>query len=175
MRYFVEVGDEAFDVEVDGDRVLVDGEAVEVTLFRGPSSKVGSLRVGHRSHALLEARRKGDERILHLDGEVFRVNLVDERTHLVREMTGGASGSAGPKPLKAPMPGLVVKVEVEAGEAVLPGQGLVIVEAMKMENELTAEVEGVVAHVLVEAGQTVEKDQILLDFEAPHAAAEEGP
>jgi biotin carboxyl carrier protein len=55
------------------------------------------------------------------------------------------------------------------------GQGLVIVEAMKMENELKAEGDGRVGKVLVTAGETVEKDQILVEFEAPESAPEKGP
>jgi biotin carboxyl carrier protein len=60
------------------------------------------------------------------------------------------------------MPGLVVDIEVKAGQSVCRGDGLAIVEAMKMENELTATADGVVREVRVEKGQTVEKDQVLL-------------
>ena len=81
-------------------------------------------------------------------------------------MTGSAGDTLGPKPLRAPMPGLVVKVEVGEGDEVTPGQGLVIVEAMKMENELKAEAPGRIGRILVAEGEAVDKDQILLDFEA---------
>ena len=75
------------------------------------------------------------------------------------------------------MPGLVVKVQVEEGDHVEVGRGLVIVEAMKMENELKAEAAGVVARIHVEPGQAVEKDQILVDLAAPDGVpgGEEGP
>jgi pyruvate carboxylase subunit B len=89
-------------------------------------------------------------------------------------MTGAQEGSKGPKALRAPMPGLVVKVEVREGDTVFSGQGLVIVEAMKMENELKSERDGTVKRVAVEPGQTVEKDQVLVEFHAPAAAPEEG-
>ena len=69
------------------------------------------------------------------------------------------------KQLKAPMPGLVVRVEVEVGDAVAAGQGVVIVEAMKMENELKAPADGAVAEVRVEPGQPVEKGAVLLVLE----------
>jgi biotin carboxyl carrier protein len=94
---------------------------------------------------------------------------VDERTRAIREMAGVKEGTRGPKALRAPMPGLVVKVEIREGDAVVEGQGLVIVEAMKMENELKAEGEGRVARILVEPGQAVEKDQVMVEFEAPDA------
>ena len=65
----------------------------------------------------------------------------------------------------APMPGLVVKVEVEVGQAVRAGQGVVVVEAMKMENELKAPADGVVAKIHVEPRQTVEKGTVLITLE----------
>ena len=83
----------------------------------------------------------------------------------LREMTGTGSAPSGPVPLSAPMPGLVVKVEVAEGDTVESGQGLVIVEAMKMENELTAETDSRVAGVRVAAGDTVEKGQVLVELE----------
>jgi biotin carboxyl carrier protein len=63
------------------------------------------------------------------------------------------------------MPGLVVKVEVEEGDPVRKGQGLVIVEAMKMENELRSGGEALVRNVLIAPGETVEKDQVLIEFD----------
>jgi pyruvate carboxylase subunit B len=71
------------------------------------------------------------------------------------------------------MPGLVVKVDVSAGDAVEPGEGVVIVEAMKMENELKAEAGGVVARVHVRAGDTVDKGQVLVDFESPEVGEDD--
>jgi pyruvate carboxylase subunit B len=71
------------------------------------------------------------------------------------------------------MPGLLVQLEVAIGDRVEAGQGVAIVEAMKMENELKAEAPGVVARIHVRPGQAVEKDQVLIELHAP-ADAEEG-
>ena len=98
---------------------------------------------------------------------MLEVGVVDVRTRAIREMTGSTAEQSGPKPVRAPMPGLVVKVDVEPGQQVEPGQGVVIVEAMKMENELTSEVGGRVATVHVTEGQAVDKDEILIEFEVP--------
>jgi len=65
----------------------------------------------------------------------------------------------------APMPGLIVRVNVSPGDTVAAGQGLVVVEAMKMENELKAPADGVVARVSVEAGAAVEKGAVLVVLE----------
>ncbi|MBW3631158.1 MAG: biotin/lipoyl-binding protein, partial [Gemmatimonadetes bacterium] len=88
-------------------------------------------------------------------------DVVDERTRAIREITGGEPNVEA-KTVVAPMPGKVLKVEVAVGDLVKAGQGVVIVEAMKMENELKAPVDGTVVSVSVEAGQTVEKGALLL-------------
>jgi pyruvate carboxylase subunit B len=92
------------------------------------------------------------------------VDAVDERTRAIREMTGAGEEEAQ-KVVVAPMPGLVIKVEVEVGQQVRAGQGVVIVEAMKMENELKAPADGVVARIEVEPGRTVEKGATLIVLE----------
>ena len=173
MRYFVKVADEEWELVVAGDRVQVNGAEVSARLLVGPDGAPVALELGGATHALVAGEADGSGgRTLYVDGRRHRVEAETERERRIRQMKGVGSGSRGPRPLKAPMPGLVVKVEVEAGEAVSPGQGLVIVEAMKMENELQAEGPGVIARVLVEAGQAVEKDQVLLEFEEPEAEAE---
>ncbi|HEX8906928.1 MAG TPA: biotin/lipoyl-containing protein, partial [Longimicrobiaceae bacterium] len=85
-------------------------------------------------------------------------------TRAIREMTGGADSEVE-KTIAAPMPGLVVKIEVEVGQHVKAGQGVIIVEAMKMENELKAPADGVVAKVLVQERQTVDKGATLIVLE----------
>ncbi|MGH7731018.1 MAG: acetyl-CoA carboxylase biotin carboxyl carrier protein subunit, partial [Candidatus Eiseniibacteriota bacterium] len=90
-------------------------------------------------------------------GERVEVDVVDERTREIRARTSQARAPASGGLVQAPMPGLVVRVEVAAGQRVETGAGLVVVEAMKMENELRAPRPGVVETVHVAAGQTVEK------------------
>ena len=102
---------------------------------------------------------------LWLDGFRYEVEALDERTHAIRELSSATAGPAGPAPLKAPMPGLVVRVNVAVGDTVAAGQGLVVIEAMKMENELRAQAAGRVKSVLVTPGTAVEKGTILIELE----------
>jgi biotin carboxyl carrier protein len=83
----------------------------------------------------------------------------------VRAMRGAATMGTGDRVICSPMPGRIIKVLVAPGDAVEPGQGLVIVEAMKMENELRAEMAGVVASVHCTAGETVEGGAKLIELE----------
>jgi biotin carboxyl carrier protein len=91
--------------------------------------------------------------------------VVDERTRHIRSLTGGADRQRRPGALRAPMPGLVVRVLVEPGQAVSGGGGVVVLEAMKMENELKATADGTVKAVRVRPGEPVEKGQVLVELE----------
>jgi len=79
-------------------------------------------------------------------------------------MAGAAAADTGPAPLTAPMPGLVVRINVEPGDPIRAGQPLVVMEAMKMENELRATSDGVVRAVRVQPGAAVEKGTVLVEI-----------
>lgn len=172
MRYFVTIGERILDVELGPDGILVDGEKAAADLVPMDGTDVYSLLLNNRSHRILANRDGAGRWVLHLSGRQLRAHVEDERTRTIREMAATKDGPAGPKALRAPMPGMVVKIDVEPGETVQPGQGLVIVEAMKMENELKSVGEGKVSRILVEAGQAVEKDQVLVEFEVPGSSQE---
>ena len=154
-----------FEVDLSGATPLVDGVPVEAELGSVPGTPVRHLIANGRSHAFLV--RAGDRPgrwHLGLGAAQFTADAVDERTRAIREMTGGAVEETE-RTIVAPMPGLVVRVEVELGQVVRAGQGLVIVEAMKMENELKAPADGTIARIEVQAGQTVEKGATLIVLE----------
>lgn len=165
MLYFVTIGERTLEVDLTPDGVIVEGEMVQANLLEMDGTEVRSLLLGGKSHRILATRKEKGRWSMHLSGTHLLARVVDERTRIIEEMTGGPEGPGGPKAMKAPMPGLVVRVEVEVGQVVGPGDGLVIVEAMKMENELKSEGEARVKAILVEEGQAVEKDQIMMEFE----------
>lgn len=167
MRYFVTVWGRVVEVDLDPDGIRVDGCSVDVDLVDVGSTPVHHLLVDGRSRRLLARRGEGGAWRIQVGGRTLEVEVVDERTRAIRQMVGAAAEALGAQAVRAPMPGLVVKVEVEEGQEVRAGQGLVIVEAMKMENELRAEAPGIVRKVHVAPGQAVEKNQILVEFAAP--------
>ena len=165
MRYFVTIAGREVEVDLSGHQPVVDGTPVEAHLSVLPGTDTRHLLVDGRSYALAAtaAERRGRWHI-GVGAERFTADATDERTRAIREMTGGADDVAD-KTIVAPMPGLVVKVEVEVGQAVKAGQGVVVVEAMKMENELKAPADGVIAKIEVQPGQTVDKGAVLLVLE----------
>jgi biotin carboxyl carrier protein len=166
MRYFVTIAGRTLEVELRGDAVLVDGDPLSLDVAAVPGTTLRHLLAGGAS-VLLAAQRGSDAGSweLQLDGVRYEVDVEDERTRAIRSRVGAAEGARGPRPVKAPMPGLVVRVEVAPGEQVAAGQGVVIVEAMKMQNELKADGPGVVRKIHVQAGTAVEKGVTLVEFD----------
>lgn len=165
MRYHVTIGDRTVEVDLTEDPPTVDGSPVSAELVTVPGTAVRHLTVNGQSRTLTArpGDRKGRWEIVAGDAR-FTADAVDERTRTIREMTG-ADEDAADREITAPMPGMVVRVEVAEGDEVRAGQGVIVVEAMKMENELKAPADGVIASIEVEAGQAVEKGQTLLVLE----------
>ncbi|MEJ2678240.1 MAG: biotin/lipoyl-binding protein [Gemmatimonadota bacterium] len=173
MRYYVTIGDRTYEVDLS-DVPRVDGEPLASELVTVPGTPVRHLLADGRSMTVVARRGEAGGWELYLAGERFDADVVDERTRAIRAMTGRGGGAGGPRPVRAPMPGLVVGLLVEEGQAVEAGEGVAIVEAMKMENELKAEAAGVVSKILVETGQVVDKGTVLVEFESADDGALEG-
>jgi len=104
----------------------------------------------------------GEAMNLRINGTPFELIVNDERSKLLKSVNAASDSTSGPTTVRAPMPGLVSKVEVAKGDQVSAGQGLVILEAMKMENEIRSSVKGEVKEVFVETGRAVEKGEPIL-------------
>ncbi len=166
MRYVVTVGGERIEVDLGSDGIRVRGEPIPARLADVPGTPVRLVTIGAESHRVVV--RRGERRgryTLWVDGWRFDVEALDERTQAIRDMTGAAAAPTGPAPLLAPMPGLVVRVAAAVGDQVQAGQALVVMEAMKRENELRASATGRVKSVLVAPGQPVEKGAVLVELE----------
>lgn len=165
MKYFVTLAGRTVEVEVDGDRVTVGGRTVVATLGQVHGSPLRQLLVDGRSVAVaIDAAGRGRWELTR-HGERWEADVVDERTRHIRSLTAAGDSTRGPGSLRAPMPGLVVRVLAEPGQTVVTGAGVVVLEAMKMENELRVTAHAVVAAVRVRPGETVEKGQVLVEFE----------
>jgi len=166
VKYVVDVGGRSVEVELDGERVTVDGVAFAARLSELPGTPVALLSLGDSVHRIVVTRDSAKGRyVLSLDGRRYDVEALDERTRAIRQLSSSAGGPKGPAPLVAPMPGLIVRVSVEVGASVQPGQGLVVMEAMKMENELRSSSAGVVKAIRATPGTAVERGAVLVELE----------
>lgn len=167
MKYVVTVNGEDHEVVVEGESARADGQEMSpVRLAAVEHTPVGLLTIGDEVHRVVVRGASGRGRYsLWLDGFRFEVEALDDRARAIRELAGTQSGPTGPAPLVAPMPGMIVRVNVSVGDQVQAGQGLVMMEAMKMENELRATGAGTVTRVLVTPGTAVEKGALLLEMQ----------
>jgi biotin carboxyl carrier protein len=146
-RYVVEIGGVRHEVDA---RTL--GPWVLSLLVEGQSHEVAVVRLGDGNYSV-------DWR-----GRSFAVELVDPLTHLA-ESARGQAGKLGKRTVKAYMPGRVVEVRVQPGDHVEAGQPMIVLEAMKMQNEIAAERAGVVKKIHVRKDQAVEGGDALLEIE----------
>ena len=167
--YRVEVGGQALTVEVserdDGLYVRVgDGvpRRVEVAVSR-EDGELSLLVGGEVVQGLIGPREDGV--VVVVDGRAVETIVLDERAARLASAAAGGRPRTSETAVRAPMPGLVVAVPVEVGQSVARGTTLVVLSAMKMQNELTAAADGTVKEVLVGAGQTVDQNQVLVRLE----------
>ncbi len=166
MKYFVDLNGERTEVELVGGIARIASEATPAALTDLEGAPVSLVTLDSDVHRAVV--RRGSARgsyTIWIGGYRFAAEALDERARAIRDITAVTSVPTGPAPIVAPMPGLIVRVEVRAGDEVSAGQGVIVMEAMKMENELRAGTAGRVGAVLVEAGMAVEKGAVLIELE----------
>lgn len=154
-----------FQASLVGDRVSIqrDGRLVEFQVRPADDFKFTVFDQSHHSFDVAVCDSKSHYQS-YVNGSQIHFEFLDER-ELRRQSTGGAQKSGSGR-IVAPMPGKVVDVKVKAGDTVTAGQGVVIVEAMKMQNEFKADIDGVVRDVKVKTGDSVEGGAVLISIEA---------
>jgi pyruvate carboxylase subunit B len=166
MKYVVDVAGDRQEITVEAGEARVSAAAGTARIDEADGSPVRVLRIGDEVHRVVV--RRGEKRGAYsvwVDGFRYEVNALDERTRAIQDQAAAASGPRGPAPLVAPMPGLIVRVSVAVGDRVAAGAGLVVMEAMKMENELRAPAAGTVKAVHATPGAAVEKGAVLVELE----------
>ena len=172
MRYFVKVGLHELEIEVlpapHGLVLSVDGKTFQVDASAVEEGQKYSVLIDERSFSVSV---DGDDRALALivNGLAYQVGVEDERERAMREIAGPGEEQGGD--VESVMPGIVRRIEVEVGSKVSVGDRLLILEAMKMENEICSELDGVVTAILVSDGQTVNGGDLLITL-APASPVE---
>jgi biotin carboxyl carrier protein len=158
IRYYVTVHGHEHTVDITESptggpaRVALDGDPVEADLVPLSGAALHSLILdGHSREMILG--RDGTKVTVWLDGEKMDVVVYDEVSKALSSIGGAAA--AGPSVVAAPMPGVVVDIPVKVGDVIEVGTAVVVLEAMKMQNELTAESAGIVDSIEVTVGQNV--------------------
>ncbi|PSQ70068.1 MAG: acetyl-CoA carboxylase biotin carboxyl carrier protein subunit [Bacteroidetes bacterium QH_1_64_81] len=158
------VDDREFDITIQDNQLVVNGQAKDYT-FEVLREGYVSLIVDGQSTSVSVEPVGSDTLRVTIDGRRTDVQVKDERDLLVEEFGLGEDAAAGGE-VRAPMPGLVLEVLVEEGDEVAADQGLLVLEAMKMENELKAPSGGVVTTIHAASGDAVDKEALLIEIEA---------
>lgn len=164
-KYQAVVGDRTLDLDVGAADVIVDGTTHAFSAGRLSNSRFSLIIDGRSLPAVVHATQHGTY-IVQVGGFEFEVALKNEKDLLLERFGFADAATSGLLEVRAPMPGLVLSLHVEPGQLVKSGDGLVVLEAMKMENELRAEGEGTVRKIHVERGDAVGKNDLLVEIEA---------
>ena len=162
MKYITTVEDKQFVIEiVDDKHINVNGKVYEIDFETVSGQPVYSLIVDGKSHESYVYQGDESWQVL-LRGRLYPVTVEDEREKRLRAAAGGGVAETGEYHLRAPMPGLVVALPIAEGQEVKKGQVILILESMKMQNELKAPRDGIMGRIRVKSGETVEQKQTLL-------------
>ena len=162
MKYVTVIGDRQFMIELlDDNHVVVDGTTYEVDFDAISDQPVYSMIVDGKSYEAYMYPSDEGWQVL-LQGRLYSAIVEDEREKRLRAAAGGRVADRGDFHLKAPMPGLVVSIPVGEGQEIQKGDVLLILESMKMQNELKSPRNGKVARLRVKVGDSVEQRQTLL-------------
>jgi biotin carboxyl carrier protein len=162
MKYVTTIDDQSYQIEIiTEDEITADGKRHTVDFQSVIGPPVVSLILDSQSYeAYVNPTEAGLEVLLR--GQRYLVNVEDERKRILRDVSGTKAIQRDEIQLKSPMPGLIVAVPVEEGQQVDKGDNLVILESMKMQNEIKAPREGKVTGVRVNPGDNVDQNQVLV-------------
>lgn len=162
MKYVTTIEGKEYQIEVVDEHHVRIGERLLAVNFESVSGQpVYSLILDGKSFESYVYQGEEEWQVL-LRGHLFQAKVEDEREKRLKAAAGGGVAEGGEFKLKAPMPGLVVSIPVSEGQEITKGQVLVILESMKMQNELKAPRDGKVERIRVKAGESVEQKQTLL-------------
>ncbi len=162
MKYITTIAGKEHAVEViDEKHVNINGKVLEVDFESVSGQPVFSLIIDGKSYEGYVYPDEENWQVL-LHGQLYQASVEDERERRLRAAAGGGASDDGEFHMKAPMPGMVVAIPITEGELVQKGQVLLILESMKMQNELKSPKDGTIHRIRVKAGDKVEQKQALL-------------
>lgn len=162
MRYITTIGEREFLVEIiDETHIMLDGKPYQVDIDQIADQPVYTVLLDGSSYeSYVYAGQEGWQVLL--QGRSYQAQVIDEREKRLRAASESGLGESAEFHLKAPMPGLVVSVPVSEGQKVEKGDVLVLLESMKMQNELKSPRQGTISRIRVNIGERVEQQQTLL-------------
>ena len=164
-KYYATIQGIEYVIEITSDsRVTINGKSMSIDYHPLKQGSSCSLLVDGKLYEPTVYDENGGWEII-IKGNRYNVQVEDERERLLRLASGGSSLQQGRFVLTSPMPGLVIDIPVSEGDQVSKGDVLVILESMKMQNELTAPKDGTVIQIQASVNDNVERKENLLTLE----------
>ncbi len=161
MRYTTIINGKKFEIDIDKQgKLLVNGEPREVD-FMSLDAALYSVIMQNQSYEVVIEETDGIYEVS-MGGRLYTAEVLDERAQLMMTQRTGTSVGSGEISIKSPMPGLIAAIPVTEGQEVKQGQTVIVLESMKMQNELKAPRDGTVQRISVAAGQSVEQNKLLV-------------
>jgi biotin carboxyl carrier protein len=165
MKYVANVsGSKSFKIETKGNELCIEDRSVDVDFIKIDNQ--WSLIYDNKSYniKLVEFNLENKTIIIDINNKEVEVSILNQNDLLLKEMNIDIKNKKNITSLKAPMPGLIIKINVENGQEVKKGDTLLVLEAMKMENVIKSPADLVIKQVLTSPKEAVEKDQTLIKF-----------
>jgi len=165
--YTIQIDGTEIDVQIDrNNEITVQGKPGYVIDLIEVDKNRYSLLINGSSHSMTLERKNEGKFIANINGKEYQCTVEDERSKRLREFIADTAGTDGPVEITAPMPGMVIDISVTEGETVNENQPLVVLEAMKMENEIRSIIKGDIQTIHIKTGQAVEKGQKLITIKS---------
>jgi len=154
-----------FQINRKGNELFIDNDLVELDLS-SISNNVNHViyQIQSFNTELVEVNKAEKTCTVKVNGNIYSVKVEDQFDQLLKQLGLDNLATAKVLDVKAPMPGLVLKIVVEEGMEIKKGENLLILEAMKMENILKSPSDGIVKKISINQGDKVEKNQVLIQF-----------
>ena len=168
LKLFIDVSGKNFEVEIPAagitERLNINGKDISIDSCWLRGDNAVSIIIDGKTH-VAEFDPLDEQCRIKIDGLDFVTSVKDERSDAIMRIIGnGSKKKDSDNNIKAPMPGLIVKLSVAEGDLVKKGDSVIIIEAMKMENEIRTQTSGVIDKIHVEPDQTVDKGALLLSI-----------
>jgi biotin carboxyl carrier protein len=161
------VNETLFNVSQENGNILIDGDVLQWDIVKlSPTSFHILYKNMSYSAELVKHDPATKTMSIKINGQIHTVQIKDRYDLLLEKMGMNGSTSGKINSIKAPMPGLIVQVNVASGDSVKPGDPLLVLEAMKMENMIKASADAQVKEIKVKKGDSVEKGQVLIEFQS---------
>ncbi|MGK9369556.1 acetyl-CoA carboxylase biotin carboxyl carrier protein subunit [Melioribacter sp. Ez-97] len=166
IDFVIELNNKKYSVIYKGGKnIIINDAEYVIEEFYAKNGNEFLLRTGTKVYNIVSGKSAGNDFIYNIGGNLYKLKLYTALQYLIQSSREENRSKEKHSEIKAPMPGLIVKLNVEKGSSVRKGQSLLVLEAMKMENEIQSPKDGKIKEIKIKPGASVEKNELLIVIE----------